>query len=473
LSISPTSEQQLVIDGSPHFIKKKESVMVLSLPGTGKTSLLKEIVQENPKSKFIYIVFSREGANSSREAMPKNCEVVNLHALARKSIDLHGVDIVSRYSTSRTAKLLKTTLGNGSKVNKLLEQYFTSDELGFTEFAKKRNAADVIITHATTMLFMMSKREIDITPSFFLKEYSLKIFQGKKVGKFDCLLVDEYQDANGVAKSIYKNIGNLAKIYVGDDNQAIFGFMGAHNAISQTQTDRSYVLTVNFRSSPEVISVANDILINFSGSKEVIKTSDTIKKKTGVDAILTRTNAEIIKYIDLYDDFSIVKSAEELFALPIILANWKKGNWEDVPKQHYYLKQIHNDKELKEYSAKTGNQSLMSSFLLCKKYSLEKLLELKEKTEKSFSKKGKTKLLTAHTAKGLEFDNVRLAGDFPNLFSLARKVKRKESTRAELKEEVALYFVAVTRAIYSVTDKTPNLTLTTEQKHFIRDILCD
>lgn len=54
---------------------------------------------------------------------------------------------------------------------------------------------------------------------------------------------------------------------------------------------------------------------------------------------------------------------------------------------------------------------------------------------------GKVILMTVHSAKGLEFDNVFVAGLEDNLFPL-----RIEKTRSELEEERRLFYVAVTRA---------------------------
>ena len=82
--------------------------------------------------------------------------------------------------------------------------------------------------------------------------------------RFRHLLVDEYQDTNRLQGDI---IDLLAQDHqdlcvVGDDAQSIYGFRGAHFANilefeKRYPTARRFALTVNYRSTPQILSLAN------------------------------------------------------------------------------------------------------------------------------------------------------------------------------------------------------------------------
>jgi DNA helicase-2/ATP-dependent DNA helicase PcrA len=87
--------------------------------------------------------------------------------------------------------------------------------------------------------------------------------------KFRHLLVDEYQDTNRLQSEIIGLVsgeeGNL--LVVGDDAQSIYSFRGAdfENILRFPETYRGaavYRLTTNYRSTPEILSLANRIIGN-------------------------------------------------------------------------------------------------------------------------------------------------------------------------------------------------------------------
>jgi DNA helicase-2/ATP-dependent DNA helicase PcrA len=87
--------------------------------------------------------------------------------------------------------------------------------------------------------------------------------------KFRHLLVDEYQDTNRLQAEIIGLLsgeeGNL--LVVGDDAQSIYSFRGAdfENILRFPETYRDaavYRLTTNYRSTPEILSLANRIIGN-------------------------------------------------------------------------------------------------------------------------------------------------------------------------------------------------------------------
>lgn len=85
--------------------------------------------------------------------------------------------------------------------------------------------------------------------------------------RFLHILVDEYQDTNKIQADIidFLSGGHRNLVVVGDDSQSIYSFRGANFAniieFPKRYADvRIYKLQVNYRSTPEILSLANDII---------------------------------------------------------------------------------------------------------------------------------------------------------------------------------------------------------------------
>jgi DNA helicase-2/ATP-dependent DNA helicase PcrA len=88
-----------------------------------------------------------------------------------------------------------------------------------------------------------------------------------EAGRFDHLLIDEYQDTNAVQYRIVKSLaaGHRNLCVVGDDDQSIYGFRGAEVAhILRFQEDwpdaKIVRLEDNYRSTDEILRLANTLI---------------------------------------------------------------------------------------------------------------------------------------------------------------------------------------------------------------------
>lgn len=84
-------------------------------------------------------------------------------------------------------------------------------------------------------------------------------------GLFDYVLVDEAQDLSNLQQIFIRAIGTeRAKYwYIGDGDQAIYAFRGAHSGVMRelaTEADKQYVLSVNYRSAKSVVEHANRLI---------------------------------------------------------------------------------------------------------------------------------------------------------------------------------------------------------------------
>ncbi len=88
-------------------------------------------------------------------------------------------------------------------------------------------------------------------------------------GRFEQILVDEYQDTNLIQADMMDLLASVHRnlMVVGDDSQSIYSFRGAHFAnimkFPQKYPDcRIFKLETNYRSTPEILHLANLSIIN-------------------------------------------------------------------------------------------------------------------------------------------------------------------------------------------------------------------
>lgn len=88
-------------------------------------------------------------------------------------------------------------------------------------------------------------------------------------GQFHYIMVDEYQDTNYIQAEIINLLGSEHKniLAVGDDAQSIYSFRGAQVENILKFPDKFpgakiYKLETNYRSTPEILDLANDSLLN-------------------------------------------------------------------------------------------------------------------------------------------------------------------------------------------------------------------
>lgn len=206
------------------------------------------------------------------------------------------------------------------------------------------------------------------------------------------LLVDEFQDTGSLEYRFIERIPAKNRFYIGDERQAIYGFKGCsdeflrmcHSDISFT----TYYLNQNYRCAPNILSFADSYLNTMdkiSLKSEAVKTKDGVVEEdsTLLDAI------EELEWTGDYQNWAIIcRTNNELAAAVDFLDKRKIPN----------------------LSFKKGDLDLVE---------MEGLL-----------RENKVKVLTIHTAKGLEFKKVIVIGA-KTFNEEERKISYVAATRAE------------------------------------------
>lgn len=146
----------------------------------------------------------------------------------------------------------------------------------------------------------------------------------KYAGRFDYILVDEYQDTNHVQMSIVMQLckEKLRVCAVGDDSQSIYSFRGANidnilNYQKQLPGTQLFKLEQNYRSTQTIVQAANSLIHHNRNQiqKEVFSKNDKGEKilykpaySDKEEALIVAKNIQRIKRQDDcgYDQFAIL-----------------------------------------------------------------------------------------------------------------------------------------------------------------------
>lgn len=167
---------------------------------------------------------------------------------------------------------------------------FLQDFLNISKEYKKRKQESNLFDF-DDLLFYFRKLTLD--------EDTRKIFDKK----WEHVLVDEYQDTNAIQAEIVYNLSKTHKniIAVGDDAQSIYSFRGAdiNNILDFPKVFKNcriYKLETNYRSTPEIVSLANNIISdnNYQFSKNL---KSVINHGIKPELVALRTNKDEARYI--------------------------------------------------------------------------------------------------------------------------------------------------------------------------------
>lgn len=189
------------------------------------------------------------------------------------------------------------------------------------------------------------------------------------------LLVDEFQDVGSLEFNFIAGLNAENNFFVGDDYQSIYGFKGGNVSLFLRLVEDSnfdtFYLTNNYRNCREVLNLA-DIVIS-QVNKKIPKTITRKVDEDGEVVIQSKGRLhEALQGISDYKNwFILARTNKELFHIVEVC------------------------------------QDLRIPFVTFKREGLS-LSELRANMNSN-----RVKILTVHTAKGLEADNVILYGKFP------------------------------------------------------------
>jgi hypothetical protein len=265
------------------------------------------------------------------------------------------------------------------------------------------------------------------------------------------LYVDEAQDANPVTLAVLE-AQRRPTVWVGDPWQSIYRFRGSVNAM-RTITAPQRPLSRSWRFGEDLARVARAILAHTSEPPALALRGDpgiatVVGPVRPPCAVLCRTNAGLFEAaVRGRDRVYVVGGLEPLARL--VLGGWRLRSGEPVPDVPS-LARFRGWDELLEEAGEARDPELRFLVQLVAHYgrALPGLVADLRRRAAPHPAAAERVLATAHKAKGLEWERVRLASDFPGLEELDALDRDGLPwlTPEERDQELHLLYVAVTRA---------------------------
>lgn len=479
----PTAEQEACLAS----FKMNRFTTIQARAGCGKTTTLR-FLAESTSERVLYLAFNKAMAEEARRKMPDNVESRTLHSICYQfmpnelrhkltrpeggyvNVASTGGEIAKKFKIGHLIDSRGKTLVTKSMIGLMIKQTVGSYEFSdaehigrehfptqYNEELKKKNVnIPKLITDVVRYAKQLWRERIDpkeltlMTHDTYVKLYQLS---GSDLG-YDVIFGDEFQDVNAAFLSILKNAKSAKRIVVvGDEYQSIYQFRGSSNMMKETaKLGAECELSASFRFGQRVGNLASDILsleqkerVKLEGKgfdtqvgSMVTDFVDTSKPHT----IIFRKNLTLLTYamdkladgvdlnmnVDTRDFVSMVDSVNAL----------KRGDIDKV-KHESILPYASWDEFVEDAESNPDAKRLLGIIVSGKAGQIAHTL----RTYKPV-KNAKITLTTAHKAKGLEYDNVIIANDFPSNYD-------KEGNWVGLNEsERNLLYVAHTRAIKSL-----------------------
>lgn len=450
-----TKEQREIVG---HDLRSNEILRIIAFAGTGKTTTLVEYAKARPKARFLYVAFNKSVQLEAVNKFPNNVMCKTAHSLAWQE---YGSKYQGRITQGFKANTIKEALG----LDNYEDAKFTIDCLMNYLVSDDSRASDKHIPSAAKLRYRKSRPDmpnlIELSNQLgrmmcngtnenigMLHDGYLKLYQlSKPVLNYDVILLDEAQDINPVIGDIVLH-QDAARIVVGDPHQQIYSFRGARNVMGAVRASKTLYLTHSFRFDKDIARVANMILNIFKQeTRKVVGIRE--KRPSSFDkgyTVLSRTNAAIFdEAVKLYGKHKIsFVGGIEGYRLNRIIDVFHLYDNQRRKITDPYIKGFHAFSELKDFAWDSEDWEIWSVCKVVEKYGRQ-IPALVANIRKAVVEPHQAHILlsTVHKAKGLEWPNVHLASDFPNLIEDDEIVDDGSIDS----DEINLIYVAVTRSM--------------------------
>lgn len=443
---------------------------VKAYAGTGKTSTFVGVGERLSDKIGLYCAFGKDTQLDAKRRLPSSVTARTFHSLAFEMVQVgkrYGHKLANYIGVP--PKKLESMLGlkgyediGVSAVKDTLRYFMSSTDHYLTERnvssravqsipkADRDEAKRVIARAARKLWFLITdekRRDVSMIPDAYLKLWYEE--GGRLPFQPDFILADEAQDLNPINLALLERWRGQ-KMYCGDDHQQIFQFRGAVNALGKVDTPTTLCLTQSFRFG-EAIAEAANALLEMKGQDlpplrgNPDRHSDLrFDEPTGRHAILCRTNMglmdETLALIRAGKTVCVVGNLRD--AISMLESAWwlYMDNKKEV--KHEAIKLLGDWDSLLESAKDSHEIKMVVKRIERYQGGIPSLVKDIKEASGVRERDADVVISTAHKAKGLEWDVVKLSDDFPDPMTWDKNDERWKVREDELN----LLYVAATRA---------------------------
>ena len=458
-----TTEQQLIHD---HVLTTPDITMVDSVAGSGKTSLLVSIATSTQAKNGLYLAYNKAIAVEAASKFPKGVTCCTTHSLAYgPTVREHSLKVGFFNYRTITEKL---DYDSKLELIELIRAFCLSDSLDFESYASEESPR--IVSIALKYLSLMQSGSIECTHEFYLKYFHILLSEGLEYDPFDFIALDEAGDLNPVTLEIFKLLPSDRKIMVGDPYQNIYSFNHTINCFSAMAGKGTlFRMTQSFRVSSPIAQGIQTFCNKYLDPSMVFKGIDQIHAPIKTRAFISRTNGALIgKMIELNrtaTKYGLTRPVKQIFQLPLIICSLKPRGFISLPEYKHLQDDVnfyHTNSEIRTTHKSllgylkdkhSDDIQLQTVIGLVLKYGPKAIIECSIEAKRHEASDQTYLLGTAHSMKGLEFDEVEIADDLNKSTAsvlLALSSKTVEDLTVSERSELNLYYVACSRAKQSL-----------------------
>jgi hypothetical protein len=469
VTINPTPEQTAALE----LFKTEQPMAIQAGAGTGKTSTLLLLANADGR-RGQYLAFNRSIVDEAKTKFPSRVAANTAHSLAMraegrryahrlKAGRIKSEEVARRLgidpiviTTEAGAKRLAPGFLAGHVMRAVSVFCQSADEVPGPQHFAYIDGIDLPTaeghrTYANNhevrerLLDAMIDAWADLSTTDghlrFTHDCYLKLWQlSNPTIQADYIMLDEAQDTNPVLLDVFwKQADHAQLVAVGDDNQAIYEWRGAINALGALGDlgAATTYLSQSFRFGAAVADVANDLLTRLDATLRLTGTptiSSVVGPIAGPDCMLTRTNAEAMRIV--LEELAggrrphLMGGGGELASFARAVTDLQAGKGTSHPE----LACFGSWGEVQDYveNDQQGDE-LRLMVKLMDEYGAPAILRALDNMPAE--RDASVVVSTAHKSKGREWNRVKLGADFPD-------GELRDPSPAELR----LLYVAVTRA---------------------------
>lgn len=453
-----SDEQQAVIECNDRLI------VVDAFAGCGKTATAVGYANHRPNERILYMCLNKGNATEAQARFGSNVTAATTHSVAWNAMKPNRNRICNNWKPMVLMDQMQLrTAREGMITMRVLADFFNSSDNTINEnhisnVAYERDLTSAEVNNGLAFATLAWKRMCDPNDKLQMPHDAyLKMFALKAPSlNYSTIIFDEAQDANPVTLQIINGQKNCKLLCIGDRHQSIYQFRGSVNAMEKLSLGATHMhLSQTWRFGPELAKTANLILNELKGEQVPIK-------GMGVDGpwcedkvtTLSRTNAELFRIAaPIRGEGVHWVGGVEGYRMDLVMDAF-----------HLYIRErglIRDDLMKRKFAswdeyvnyaedASDGEAKVLVKVVEEFGTEIPQLIADIRSNAVATSEEATQTLSTAHKAKGLDWDFVKLSDDFQVLEKAEDILANNSETDFPI-QDINLLYVGVTRAKKSVS----------------------